>query len=47
MDWIDSVLGTVFYSMVVFTAGALLGKPLWCYMCQKFPAVFSAGCCKK
>lgn len=46
MHWIDSVLGTVFYSMVVFMAGAMMGKPLWCYMCKKCP-LFNGECCKK
>lgn len=46
MEWIDSVLGTVFYSIVVFMAGAMMGKSLWVYICKKCP-LFSSDCCKK
>jgi hypothetical protein len=37
MSWIDSTLGTVFYSMVVFMVGAMIGKPMWCWMKSKLP----------
>ena len=44
MNWIDSVLGTVFYSMVVFTAGALMGRPMWCWVCKSMP--WKTECCR-
>lgn len=33
----SSTLGTVFYSVVVFVAGALIGAPLWKWVDKKFP----------
>jgi len=33
----SSTLGTVFYSVVVFVAGALIGVPLWSWVNSKFP----------
>jgi hypothetical protein len=33
----SSVLGTVFYSVVVFVAGALVGRPLWTWVASKAP----------
>jgi len=37
MGWFDSVLGTVFYSMVVFVAGAMIGGPMWTWFKKKMP----------
>jgi hypothetical protein len=34
---LNSVLGTVFYSVVVFVAGALLGTPLWNWITKQLP----------
>jgi hypothetical protein len=33
----SSTLGTIFYTLVVFTAGALIGVPLWDWISQKLP----------
>jgi len=33
----SSTLGTVFYTVVVFVAGALIGAPLWNWVNKKFP----------
>ena len=45
MYWINDILGTVFYSITVFMTGALLGKPLWCWMCKR--CSFMRGECNK
>jgi len=37
MEWFDNVLGTVFYSVVIFVAGALIGKPLFTWVSRKMP----------
>ena len=37
MEFINTTLGTTFYSIVVFVAGAMIGKPMWCWMCKKMP----------
>jgi len=37
MDFIHSALGTVFYTIVVFVAGALVGVPVWNWLRSKFP----------
>jgi len=29
MQWFNDALGTTFYTIVVFAAGALIGPPLW------------------
>ena len=29
MEFIHSTLGTVFYTIVVFVGGALIGVPMW------------------
>ena len=34
---LSSTLGTIFYSGVVFVAGALIGKPLWNWINEKLP----------
>jgi hypothetical protein len=34
---LSSTLGTVFYSIVVFVAGALIGAPLWNWINKKLP----------
>jgi|688.fasta_scaffold548953_2 hypothetical protein len=34
---ISSTLGTVFYSAVLFVAGALVGKELWGWISSKLP----------
>ena len=33
----STVLGTVFFTVVVFVAGALIGAPLWSWMKTKMP----------
>jgi|688.fasta_scaffold00026_6 hypothetical protein len=33
----SSFLGTVFYTAMVFVAGALIGKPLWDWVAPKLP----------
>jgi len=33
----SSVLGTVFFTIVVFVAGAFIGKPLWDWVSPKLP----------
>ncbi len=37
MEAIHNALGTVFYTVVVFIAGAFIGKPLWDWASKKFP----------
>ena len=37
MEWIDSILGVIFYTVVVFTAGALAGKPMYTWVSSKMP----------
>jgi len=37
MSWMDSTLGTVFYSVTLFGVGALVGKQMWCWLCKKMP----------
>lgn len=37
MEWIDNILGVAFYSVVIFVAGALIGKPMWGWMCKHMP----------
>lgn len=32
----SSVLGTVFYSVIVFAAGTTFGRPLWDWVWAKF-----------
>jgi hypothetical protein len=34
---LSSTLGTIFYSIVLFAAGALIGAPLWSWVSKKFP----------
>lgn len=33
----SSTLGTVFYTVVVFVGGALIGVPMWNWINDKFP----------
>ncbi len=33
----SSILGTIFYSVVIFVAGALIGTPLWNWVKKKLP----------
>ncbi len=37
MEVLHSALGTVFYTVVVFVAGALIGTPLWSWLKTKMP----------
>ena len=37
MDVIQNALGTAFYTVVVFAAGALVGVPLWTWVRKFFP----------
>ena len=37
MDFIRDVLGTTFYTVVVFVTGALIGPPLWRWLSGKMP----------
>ena len=36
-DFFSSSLGTIFYTIVVFGAGALIGQPLWGWIKDKLP----------
>jgi hypothetical protein len=33
----SSALGTVFFTVIVFVAGAFIGKPLWEWVSPKLP----------
>ena len=44
MEWMDSTLGSIFYSIVIFTAGAMIGKPLWCWIRKKMPFMECPNC---
>ena len=37
MEILSSVLGAVFFTVVVFTAGALIGRPLYTWVVRKLP----------
>ena len=37
MEFFQSALGTVFYTVVIFVAGALIGTPLWNWVKSKLP----------
>jgi len=37
METLHSALGTVFYTVVAFVAGALIGTPLWSWLKTKMP----------
>jgi len=37
MEILSSALGTVFFTVVVFTAGALIGRPLYTWVVSKLP----------
>jgi hypothetical protein len=37
MEFIQNALGTTFYTVVVFVAGALIGQPLWKWVWSKLP----------
>ena len=32
-----NLLGTIFYTVIVFLAGAFLGRPLWTWISPKLP----------
>ena len=34
---VSSGLGTVFFTVVVFVAGALIGAPMWNWIAKKMP----------
>tara|TARA_R100000808_G_C2147889_1_gene155913 strand:- start:2728 stop:2853 length:126 start_codon:yes stop_codon:yes gene_type:complete len=36
-EFISSTLGTVFFTIVVFAAGALIGKPLFAWVSKMMP----------
>jgi hypothetical protein len=36
-EFFSSFIGTICYSVVLFGAGAFLGKPLWDWASSKFP----------
>tara|TARA_R100001594_G_scaffold18924_1_gene37028 strand:+ start:376 stop:501 length:126 start_codon:yes stop_codon:yes gene_type:complete len=36
-EFISSTLGTVFFTIVVFAAGALIGKPLFTWVSKMMP----------
>ncbi len=36
-DFISSTLGTAFFTIVVFAAGALIGKPLFAWVSKMMP----------
>ncbi len=33
----SSVLGTMWFTVIVFIAGALIGAPMWSWMRKQFP----------
>ena len=37
MEMLSSTMGTMFYSVVVFMAGAMIGRPMWNWMYAKMP----------
>ena len=37
MDFFNGVIAHIFYITVVFTAGALIGKPLYSWLVAKLP----------
>lgn len=37
MEFIRNALGTGFFAIVVFVAGALVGQPLWKWVWAKLP----------
>jgi hypothetical protein len=37
MEILSSALGTVFFTIVVFTAGALIGRSLFSWVAKKLP----------
>ena len=37
MEWIKSALGTVFYSVMLFMLGGMIGRPMWCWIKSKLP----------
>ena len=39
----STVLGTVFYSIVLFIAGAAIGRPLWNWTFNKFMRMISGN----
>ena len=43
---VSNGLGVLFFSVVMFVAGALIGMPVWCWICKKCPFLGSS-CCKK
>ena len=37
MDFIQGILGHICYTLVVFIAGALIGRPVWGWFCKAMP----------
>ncbi len=37
MEWINSTLGTIFYSVCLFSLGAWVGKPFFCWLKGQMP----------
>jgi hypothetical protein len=37
MEFLSSAVGTAFYTIVVFIAGALIGGPLWNWISKMLP----------
>tara|TARA_Y100000034_G_C6645047_1_gene282136 strand:+ start:270 stop:395 length:126 start_codon:yes stop_codon:yes gene_type:complete len=37
IEFLQSTLGTIFYTVVIFVAGALIGKPLFTWVNEKMP----------
>jgi len=37
IEFLQSTLGTIFYTIVTFVAGALIGKPLFAWVNEKMP----------
>ena len=37
MEFMQGIVGHVCYIAVVFTAGALIGKPMWSWLCKALP----------
>ena len=46
MEWINSTLGTIFYSVVVFSAGACFGRSMMSWLYCKMPWTKCTNCTK-
>ena len=37
IEFLQSTLGTIFFTVVIFVAGALIGRPLFAWVNEKLP----------